>query len=84
MVDFVTRLIDEDRLPADRYKRVLMHRIDGSGVLDDYQASSRLHADWSFFVTLRDAGRATAQRWLKTHYAAIGQRATLDLKAEVA
>jgi hypothetical protein len=33
---------------------------------------------------LRDAGRATAQRWLQTHYDAIGTRATLDLKAEVA
>ena len=83
-IEFVTRLIDTGKLSRDEYKRVLMHRIDGSGVLDDYQASSRLHADWSFFVTLRDAGRATAQRWLKTHYAAIGQRATLDLKAEVA
>jgi NTE family protein len=61
-----------------------MHRIDGSGVLDDYEASSRLHADWNFFVTLRDAGRATAQRWLQANYDAIGTRATLDLKAEVA
>jgi NTE family protein len=83
-IEFVTRLIDTGKLSRDEYKRVLMHRIDGSGVLDDYTASSRLHADWSFFLKLRDAGRTTAQRWLKANYDAIGQRATLDLKAEVA
>ncbi len=83
-IDFVTRLIDAGKLSDAEYKRVLMHRIDGSGVLDDYEAASRMRADWDFFLTLRDAGRATAQRWLKKNYAAIGRRATLDLRAEVA
>ena len=46
----MTRLIDDGKLSPDEYKRVLMHRIDGSGVLDDYEAaSSRLNAEWDFF-----------------------------------
>ena len=56
-VEFVTRLIDDGKLSTTDYKRVLMHRIDGSGVLDDYLASSRLNAEWDFFLRLRDAGR---------------------------
>ena len=60
-VEFVTRLIDDGKLSPDEYKRVLMHRIDGSGVLDDYTASSRLNAEWDFFLRLRDAGRDAAQ-----------------------
>ena len=82
-IEFVTRLIDEGKLSRDEYKRVLMHRIDGTGVLDDREASSRLNTEWDFLLELRDAGRTTAQRWLKAHYDAIGISGTLDLRAEV-
>ena len=82
-IEFVTRLIDEGKLSRQDYKRVLMHRIDGTGVLDDYEASSRSKAGWEFFLRLRDAGRATAQRWLEANYDAIGVRATLDLRNAV-
>jgi NTE family protein len=40
-------------------------------------------AEWDFFVRLRDAGRRAAKAWLKANYAAIGNHATLDLKAAV-
>ena len=79
-VDFVGELIDQGKLSRDEYKRVLMHRIDGTGVLDELEASSKLNAEWNFFQRLRDAGRATAQRWLERHYEAIGREATLDLR----
>jgi NTE family protein len=83
-IEFVTRLIDEGKLSSSDYKRVLMHRIDGGRVLDDYEAASRLNAEWDFFVTLRDAGRRTTKAWLKANYDAIGHHSTLDLKAAVA
>jgi NTE family protein len=78
-VAFVKRLIAVGKLPADEYRDVRLHRIDGSGALDEYQASSRLNAEWDLFVRLRDAGRLTARTWLQTHYSAIGMRSTLDL-----
>jgi NTE family protein len=82
-VDFVTRLIDDGKLSPDQYKRVLMHRIDGTGVLDEYAASTRLHADWEFFLRLRDAGREVARTWLDANYEAVGLRSTLDLRGAV-
>ena len=82
-IEFVTRLIDDGKLSRKDYKRVLMHRIDGSGVLDEHEASSRMNADWSFFLELKEAGRAVAQRWLAKNYDAIGRRGTLDLKEVV-
>jgi NTE family protein len=82
-VEFVTRLIDEGKLSKADYKRVLMHRIDGSGVLDDFLASTRLNAEWEFFQRLHDAGRKATRTWLKAHYDDIGVRGTLDLKAAV-
>ena len=80
-VAFVKRLIEEGKLSPDEYKNVHLHRIDSSGVLDDYEASSRRNAEWDFFVQLRDAGRRTARSWLAAHYEAIGVRGTLDLQS---
>ncbi|HEV2557755.1 MAG TPA: patatin-like phospholipase family protein [Microvirga sp.] len=80
VVEFVSRLVEQGKLSRDEYKRVLMHRIDASGVLDDYEASSRLNAEWDFFLQLRDAGRETARAWLKAHYDEIGVAGTLDLR----
>lgn len=79
-VDFVTRLIDEGKLSPDEYKRVLLHRIDGEGSLNDHAASSRLNPDWDFFQELRDAGRIAAHNWLARFYDDLGRRSTLDLQ----
>jgi NTE family protein len=78
-VAFVKRLIEEGKLSPDEYKNVHLHRIDGSGVLDDYEAASKRNAEWDFLVELRDAGRRTARSWLAAHYGAIGRRGTLEL-----
>jgi len=80
-VAFVKRLIEEGKLSPDEYKNVHLHRIDGTGVLDDHEASSKRKAEWDFFVQLRDAGRRTAQCWLAAHYGEIGVRGTLDLES---
>jgi NTE family protein len=80
-VAFIKRLIEEGKLSPNEYKNVHMHRIDASGVLDDYEASSKSNMEWDFFVQLRDAGRRTAQSWLAHDYEAIGVRGTLDLQS---
>ena len=80
-IAFVSRLIEEGKLSTEDYKRVNMHRIDGTGVLDAYEASSRLRAEWRFFLRLRDAGRETARAWLGRHYDQVGERCTLDMAA---
>ena len=80
-VAFVQRLIKDGKLSAKDYKDVHLHRIDGAGALDKYQASSRLITEWDFFKKLRDAGRQTAQAWLAENYDEIGVRATVDLES---
>jgi NTE family protein len=81
VVDFVTRLIDDGKLDRREYKRVFMHRIDGGPEIARYMASTRLNADWGFFQRLRDLGRRATSAWLDAHYADIGTRSTLDVKA---
>lgn len=80
-MDFVSRLIDDGKLDRRDYKRVLMHRIDGGQHVAQYMAPSRMNAEWGFFLKLRDIGRDSAAAWLDAHYDAIGERATLDVRA---
>jgi len=79
-IDFVNRLVDTGKLPRDEYKRVLMHRIDGGPPLAELTSSSRMNADWSFLLRLRDMGRHAGKRWLKRNFEAIGKTATIDLR----
>ncbi|MGY2047328.1 patatin-like phospholipase family protein [Methylobacterium sp. JK268] len=80
-IDFVQQLIDEGALAPEGYRPVRLHRIDGSGALDDYAASTKLKAQWPFLLQLRDAGREAAKAWLAQHFDAVGRESTLDLRA---
>jgi NTE family protein len=45
----------------------------------DLGYSSKLLAEWSFFLMLRDAGRNAAEEFLQRHGADLGVRSTLDI-----
>jgi NTE family protein len=81
-IDFVNRLIAEGRLDRTHYRANRLHRIDAMAAMRDYTASSKLDTSWSFFQELHRAGRKAAKDWLVRHYDDIGNRATLDLRAE--
>ncbi len=81
-IDFVNRLIDENRLDRRKYRWNRVHRIDASAALAEHTASTRLNTSWDFFRGLHEAGRAAAAAWLDEHFDDIGTRATLDLRAE--
>jgi NTE family protein len=71
-VHFVTRLIDEGFDDGGRLKRMLIHTVDGQGILDKLGVSSKLNADWDFLMYLHENGRARADEFLESHYAKIG------------
>ncbi|MEH3146628.1 MAG: patatin-like phospholipase family protein [Methylobacterium frigidaeris] len=82
-IDYVDGLISDGLLALgeNRYKQIYLHRIDGTGLLDDYGPSTKLKAHWPFFLQLRDAGRGAGKAWLDRHFADVGTRGTLDLRA---
>ncbi|MGA2044006.1 MAG: patatin-like phospholipase family protein [Roseiarcus sp.] len=82
-VKFVIKLLDEGALDRTRYKRMRIHRIGGDGRLEAFGAATKVDTSWPFLKTLRDLGRQSAQEWLAVNFAAIGERGTLDLDAEV-
>lgn len=83
-IEFVSRLIDDGVLAPGRYRNIRMHRIGSDLLMRGHDASSKFNADWKFLRGLRDLGRQAADQWLDEHYDALGHRATLDLRSEVA
>ena len=85
-IDFVTRLIDQGRLPhgtrEGEYRRINVHRIALDATFRELNAGSKLNSDFDFFEMLRDGGRTAAKTFLAAHFEDIGKRSTIDLAAE--
>ena len=79
-VDFVARLLEEGNLDTSRYRKILVHRIAADNVLNSLGASSKLNAEWDFFVYLRDLGRQSAADRLRDHFNKIGHESSIDIK----
>jgi NTE family protein len=78
-IDFVKRLIAQGKLDASHYKDVLMHRIDGGELLENYHAASKVSTNSQMIHKLRDLGRECTQKWLKQHVDHMGKHATLNI-----
>jgi NTE family protein len=55
-----------------------LHRIS-SDLMMDLGYSSKMLAEWNFFLMLRDTGRAAASEFLERHGADVGVRPSLDI-----
>ena len=62
------------------WAKMRVHRI-ASDVMLDLGYSSKLLAEWEFFLMLRDEGRKVAGAFLEAHGADLGVRSTLDIDA---
>jgi NTE family protein len=78
-IDFVKRLIAQDKLDTNHYKDVLMHRIDGGELLEDYNAASKVSTNSQMIYALRDLGRDSARTWLVKNFSALGVKDTVNL-----
>lgn len=80
-IDFVDRLIRQDKLSRDEYRQVRVHIIENEAEMKPLGVSSKMNVEWAFLTRLRDLGYSTASQWLTRHYDDIGQRSTVDLRA---
>ncbi|MDO4591934.1 MAG: patatin-like phospholipase family protein [Comamonadaceae bacterium] len=78
-IDFVRRLLSEGKLDPQRYKSVLMHRIDGGAALARFGASSKSRVDMGFLLKLFALGRKQGQQWVHDHRQDVGVRQTLQI-----
>lgn len=78
-IEFVKRLLEQGKLDPARYKKVLLHRVDGGAVLKGYGASTKTRSDMRFVRELFELGREQGQHWLQQHRSDIGVRQTLHI-----
>lgn len=79
-IEFVTRLLEEERINEGRYKRLNIHMVDGTEDLRLLGTSSKLYADWGFLTHLRELGRQNADRWLDQHLGSVGRESSIDVR----
>jgi NTE family protein len=79
-IAFVTDLIDQGKLDGNEYKRVNVHWIEAEKQMRGLGVSSKLNARVDFLLHLKEIGRGVAERWLDTHYDAIGERSSIDIR----
>jgi NTE family protein len=86
-IEFVNRLIEQGRVPhgtgPNEYRQIRVHRIVLEGLGARFSSSSKLRNDLESFELLRKLGHRSARRFLDGHFADIGVRSSVDLKAEV-
>jgi NTE family protein len=80
-IEFVGRLLDQSRLPAERYRKMLIHNVSEGQALAPLGVGVDLNTDLSFFEDLFTTGRKAADAWLAQHFDALGERSTVDLAA---
>lgn len=87
-IGFVRRLIEGGLIRRFTGRagshHLLLHRIAADQELSELTSSSKFNTEWTFFLHLRDVGRAAAERFLHEHFSAIGRRGTLDVRKELA
>lgn len=79
-IDFVSRLIEQGRLSESHYKDMRMHLVYAAGAMHSLNASSKVNADWDFFIYLRDIGRNTADEWLRQNKQLVGVKSSFDIR----
>ena len=79
-IAFVSKLMDEERLDAERYKRMLVHSILDEEAMGKLDGQSKFSAEWDFLLGLRDTGRRAAKAWLEANYRHLGRKGTAPIQ----
>lgn len=75
----VNELVASKEIKTLDYRKINVHLIGNEEILTSLGRASKLNADWQFLTYLRDAGRQTAEDWLKQHYDNLGKESTIVL-----
>ena len=78
-IEFVKRLLAQGKLDPNRYKDVLMHRIDGGEALEAFHSSTKVATDAKLIHSLRDLGIQCAKLWLAKRYRQIGVQCSVNI-----
>ena len=78
-VCFVTKLIEEQKILDKTIKRMLIHSIEATDVMQAMSVGSKLNADWDLVNKLMKVGRERADAWLAANFDRLGKESTTDI-----
>jgi NTE family protein len=78
MMAVLRQVADPGNSEGARWAKMRIHRIS-SATMTELGYSSKLNAEWDFFLMLRNEGRRSAEAFLAAHGGDLGARSTLDL-----
>jgi NTE family protein len=78
MMAVLRQVSDPGNGEGARWAKMRIHRIS-SATMTELGYSSKLNAEWDFFIMLRNEGRRSAEAFLAAHGGDLGARSTLDL-----
>jgi NTE family protein len=81
-INFVSKLIDHGKIKEGEMKQMLVHSIKDDELMCELSVSSQVNSDWHFLTLLRDAGRASASKWLDDSFSSLGIKSTVDIQKE--
>lgn len=83
-ISFVKRLFSEDRLNNRAMKNPLIHMILDDVLMNDLNARSKLMPEPGLLLRMKEAGQASADRFLTDHADALNNQDTVDLRVLLA
>jgi len=81
-IDFVQNLIDQGIIDQERWKRMRVHSIRDDATMSAFSVATKITPDWTVITQLREAGRTTADQWLKSHKSKIGKTDSVNIKQD--
>lgn len=79
-IELLHQVIASGNLDAEIYRDILVHIIHAEEDLKGLEASSKMNAEWSYLLYLKDRGRSWASAFLENHYDDLGVRSSFNLK----
>lgn len=80
MIALLRQLAYPGESEGAKWAGMRIHRVNSELMLK-LSYSSKLNAEWDFFLMLRDEGRRAAETFLREHAKDLGKRSSLDLDA---
>ncbi len=79
-IEFVTQLIDDQRLNGNSLKRMRLHAIADEAKMSELSVTSKLNADLDFLLSLKERGRIQADAWLDEAFPRVGKASTVNIR----
>src|SRR4029079_8521750 len=67
-ISFVSKLIDNKIIAADKMKKMFIHSIRSDEEMVQHSVSSKMNTDWKFLTHLKEQGRRVAKIWIEENF----------------